>query len=145
MQTEVQETITRERLSGLFEKNRSFLSEHDTPALSEIREKAFASFVKLGFPDIKQESWRLTDLTESFARGYDYPLRPDAGANVQEVFRCNIPHLDTAIIGQLNGWYVSKDVPLMELGNGIIMGSLAQARIKYPELVEKYYGTMIVP
>jgi Fe-S cluster assembly protein SufD len=33
-----------------------------------------------------------------------------------KIFRCNIPHLDTAIIGQMNGWYVSKDVPLIRLG-----------------------------
>ena len=142
MQTAIQETITRERLTGLYEKNRGFLSKDDSAVTSEIRERAIQSFSKLGFPDTSLESWRLTDLQESFARGYDYHLQPMQETDVQKVFRCNIPHLDTAIIGQLNGWYVSKDVPLMELGNGIIMGSLAEARKKYPALIEKYYGTI---
>ena len=142
MLTNIQETITPKRLTDLFEKNRRLLFRDDTAVLSAIREKAFASFSKLGFPDTSLESWRLTDLQESFSRGYDYHLQPAAEVDVQKVFRCNIPHLDTAIIGQLNGWYVSKDVPLMELGNGIIMGSLAEARKKYPALVEKYYGTV---
>ena len=142
MQTTIQETITKERLIGLFEKNRKFLFRDDTPSLSDIRKKAFASFATLGFPDTSMEAWRFTDLQDSFARGYDYHLHPISEVDAHKVFRCNIPHLDTAVIGQLNGWYVSKDVPLMELGNGIIMGSLAEARKKYPKLVEKYYGTM---
>ncbi len=142
MQTEIKEPITQQRFINQFEKNQTFLSANDTPTLAEIREKAFTSFVKLGFPDTSMEAWRLTDLQESFARGYDYLLHPIKELDAQKVFRCNIPHLDTAIIGQLNGWYVSKDVPMMELGNGIIMGSLAEARKKYPKLIEKYYGTM---
>ncbi len=142
MQPQTKETITAERFIGLFEKNRKSLAINDTAALAGIREKAFDSFSKLGFPGTGIESWRLTNLEESFRHGYDYHLNPFEEVDAQKVFRCNIPHLDTAVIGLLNGWYVSKDVPLMELGNGIIMGSLAEARKKYPQLIEKYYGTI---
>ena len=142
MQTENKEIISKARLIDLFRKNRTFLIKNDTPVLAAKRDRAFASFEKLGFPDNSLEAWRLTDLDDSFARGYDYHLHPMKEIDIQKVFRCNIPHLDTAVIGQLNGWYVSKDVPLMELGNGIIMGSLAEARKTYPHLIEKYYGTM---
>jgi len=142
MQPEIINKITPERLVGLFEKNQALLTIHDTAALAEIRNKAFAFFMKLGFPDTSMESWRLTDLKESFERGYDYQLHPMKDVDFHKVFRCNIPYLDTAVIGQLNGWFVSKDVPLMTLGNGIIMGSLAEARKTYPQLIEKYYGTV---
>jgi Fe-S cluster assembly protein SufD len=142
MQTEINNIITLERLTDLFEKNRKLLTRNDTKALEEKRGKAFASFTKLGFPTTRMEAWRLTDLKDSLGRGYEYHLNPMKEIDVQRVFRCNIPHLDTAVIGQLNGWYVSKDVPLMKLGNGIIMGSLAEARKIYPQLIEKYYGTM---
>ncbi|MEI7724427.1 MAG: Fe-S cluster assembly protein SufD, partial [Bacteroidota bacterium] len=142
MQPENKEIITAERFIGLYEKNRPFLTANDTTALAGIREKAIESFSELGFPDTSMETWRLTDLVDSFQRGYDYHIHPMAEVDVQKVFRCNIPHLDTAVIGLLNGWYVSKDVPLMELGNGIIMGSLAEALKKYPQLIEKYYGSM---
>jgi Fe-S cluster assembly protein SufD len=142
MQPEIKEIITAERFTSLFEKNRSTLLANNTASLAEMRNRAIESFSSLGFPDTSLESWRLTDLEESFSRGYDYHLTRQENVDFQKVFRCNIPHLDTAIIGQLNGWYVSKDVPLMELGNGIIMGSLAEARKKYPQLIEKYFGTM---
>ncbi|MEI6900836.1 MAG: Fe-S cluster assembly protein SufD, partial [Bacteroidota bacterium] len=38
------------------------------------------------------------------------------------------------------GWYVSKDVPLIELGHGMILGSLAQAIQQYKALVEAHLG-----
>ena len=62
MLTNIQETITPKRLTDLFEKNRRLLFRDDTAVLSAIREKAFASFSELGFPDTSLESWRLTDL-----------------------------------------------------------------------------------
>lgn len=137
-----QKPITRERFETVYRENRSLLTAHDTPAMAAIRDRAMADFSQLGFPDTTLESWRLTDFSLSFKRGYDYHLAPLPVDDVQKVFRCNIPHLDTAVIGQLNGWHVSKDVPLMVLGNGIIMGSLAEARIQFPDLVERYYGTV---
>jgi len=133
------ELITKERMLDLFTGIQPAIVQNDSPAFSGIRKKAIEAFRQLGFPDTKTESWRHSSLKESFSLNYDYPLSPPENADIQKVFRCNIPHLDTAILGQLNGWYVSKDVPLMELGNGIIMGSLAEARKKYPQIVEKHF------
>lgn len=132
--------ITRERLLELYQQNHTQIVANDTPSVRTNREKAIASFNKLGFPDKKLEDWRNTDLSGAFGVGYDYPLRPSPEDDMQKVFRCNIPHMDTAVIGQLNGWFVSKDVPLMELGNGIIIGSLAEALKKYPQLTEPHLG-----
>jgi len=122
----------RDRLSGI--------SANDYPGLAAQRDHAIRRFDEAGFPTTKLEAWKNTDLRESLAREYKVVLHPQQEADVQKVFRCNIPHLDTAIMGQLNGSYVSKDVPLMELGNGIIMGSLVEAMKKYPALIAKHLG-----
>ena len=132
--------ITKEVMSGLYGECRKTISVNDYPALTAQRDNAIRRFEELGFPTTRLETWKNTDLKESLSREYNIVLKPRQGVDVQKVFRCNIPHLDTAIMGQLNGWYVSKDVPLMELGNGIIMGSLAEALKKYPELVEAHLG-----
>jgi len=136
----MQESITKERMIGLFEKNRGGIVINDTGLITGIRDQAMESFRKLGFPHAKMEEWRNTDLSESLKKGYDYYFFPTLETDIHKVLRCNIPHLDTAIIGQLNGWYVSKEVPLIELGNGIILGSLAEAFKRYPGIVEKHYS-----
>jgi len=136
----IKEAISKERMVDLFSSCRDVVFNEDSPTITSIREKAIASFSRIGFPTIKMEEWKNTDLKDSFSRVYNYYMQPQSNIDFQKIFRCNIPHLDTAILGLLNGWYVSKDVPLMELGNGIIMGSLSEARKKYPHLVEKHYG-----
>ncbi|MCX6245082.1 MAG: Fe-S cluster assembly protein SufD [Bacteroidetes bacterium] len=140
MISDVKEIITKERMTGLFEKNREVIVKNDPTMVTRLRDTAFESFAGLGFPTTKLEAWKNTDLKEWLGKPYDYYFEPLPGMDVQEVFRCNIPHLDTAIIGQLNGWYVSKDVPLIKLGNGMILGSLAEAFKAYPELIEKHFG-----
>jgi len=140
MQDLVKETISKERMVKLFSSFSGKIFSDDSPAISAIRGRAIESFSRIGFPTTKLEEWKNTDLTDSLNRIYDYYMIPQSEPDFQKIFRCNIPHLDTAILGLLNGWYVSKDVPLMELGNGIIMGSLSEARKKYPELVETHYG-----
>lgn len=140
MQDLIKEVISKERMLDLFSSCRETVFSDDSPGIAAIRQKAIESFTRTGFPTAKMEDWKNTDLKDSFNRVYDYYMQPRAKVDFQKVFRCNIPHLDTAILGLLNGWYVSKDVPLMELGNGIIMGSLSEARKKYPQLVEAHYG-----
>ncbi|NQV02256.1 MAG: Fe-S cluster assembly protein SufD [Bacteroidia bacterium] len=140
MEQFLNQPLTSENLVNLFHRNRELISGTDKPALAAHREKAIETFHRVGFPDKKMEDWRNTDLRESLGLSYDYPLKPSGEDDLQKVFRCNIPDLDTAVIGQLNGWFVSKDVPLMELGNGIIIGSLAEAMKKYPQLVEPHLG-----
>jgi Fe-S cluster assembly protein SufD len=138
-----QELITPERLSGLFDQQIALTAREEPESLVFLRKSSMKAFLELGFPTTDMEAWRHTDLSGTLEKPYDIPFTPPVNVDFLRTFRCNIPHLDTAIMGQLNGWTVSKDVPLMELGNGIIMGSLTEARRKYPELVEKYYGTTI--
>jgi Fe-S cluster assembly protein SufD len=140
METATLDRIDRDRMLELYRQHRELLSAHDPPRVKAVRDEAFHAFQRLGFPDRKLEEWRNTDLTGSFGRSYDYPLLPMQGMDIQKVFRCQIPHMDTAILGQLNGWFVSRDVPLMELGNGMIFGSLSEAVKKYPALVERHLG-----
>ncbi|MGE5424283.1 MAG: Fe-S cluster assembly protein SufD [Syntrophothermus sp.] len=132
--------ITAERMVGLFEQHREQIVKNDTGEITGIREKALESFKTLGIPTSKLEEWKNTDLKETLAKDYEYNFQPVLEKDQKTILRCNIPHLDTAMIGQLNGWYVSHDVPMIELGNGIILGSLAEALIRYPRLVEKHLG-----
>jgi Fe-S cluster assembly protein SufD len=134
--------ITVDRMSGLFEQNQALISAKYPASVVRIREKAFGAFRELGIPHPKLEEWKNTDLSGSLDREYEYPLQPANGKDFQKVFHCNIPHLDTAMIGQLNGWYVSKDVPLIELGNGIILGSLAEAMQRVPGIAGKYFSSL---
>lgn len=109
--------------------------------MTRYREEAWNSFLKNGFPHQKLEDWRSTSLEKALAQ--DYQLMPaieQTEVDVNQIFKCDIHHLDTHLLTLLNGNFVSEGNPLQQLEDGTIFGSFAAALRQFPDLVEKYYG-----
>ncbi len=136
------ELVLKKKLERLFWENKKQLEALDSPDMADFREKAFSLFQQQGFPDRSLEGWRNTNLSKALERDYHLYFEPDFlnKADLEKVFHCEVPHLNTLMLSQLNGWYVSKNGKLEKKEDGTIIGSLAEARRQYPELVEKYYG-----
>jgi Fe-S cluster assembly protein SufD len=134
-------TDLRDSLAGLFSEQEASLFASDTSYVAGIREKAFEDFKKLGFPAVHEEQWRGTDLSKSLLRDYEMILQPPSSTpELERIFHCTVPHFETYLVAQLNGWYVYRNSPLTELSSGVIVGSLAEAFRKYPNLVSQHYG-----
>jgi len=135
------ETDLKSTLESLYsERNLSFFTS-DSSYVAGLRKKAFDKFRKLGFPHARLEQWRGTDLSKTLATDFEFAMdAPTAEIDIESIFRCEVPHFETFLVAQLNGWYVYKNNPLTTLPNGIIMGSLAVAFEKYPELINRHYG-----
>ncbi|MFC2100410.1 Fe-S cluster assembly protein SufD [Bacteroidota bacterium] len=142
MKSENLELSLKNKFEALYEKNKEILFKNDTPVLANIREKAFDHFRSLGFPDQSLEDWRNTNLSDALTKPYHMYFEPtyDKNIDLEHIFKCEIPHFNTKKLPQLNGWYISKGIPLDELPDGVIYGSLAEAIHKYPDLIEKYYS-----
>jgi len=97
-------------------------------------------FKRLGIPTKKNEAYRYTDLMNYLKGDYSYEIDPSKlSVNLDELFRCDIPELDTHIVLILNGFYYRQNNPGI-LPEGVIICSFAEASIKYPEIVNKHYG-----
>lgn len=134
-----------DRLLEHFSTDRKLIGSFDNDRIASNRDAAFERFRKEGFPTTKVEHWRSTDLSKALSHDYSLNFEP-AGYNVDinSIFQCNVPHFQTYLIAQLNGWYVYNDSPLTTLENGVIVGSLAAAIKKYPAIFEKYYQQIAV-
>ena len=132
----------KDKMTRLFEENQSTIFRHDTPVIVERRKQAFESFRQQGFPDIKVENWRHTDLKKTLDADYHYYFDPSfrQGINLGKIFQCDIPHLQTDMISLLNGWYISENGSIKVEKNGVIVGSMAAAREKFPNIVDEHYG-----
>lgn len=122
-----------------FESDRQLIGAFDNPGMAKTRNEAFAGFSKKGFPTTRDEHWRSTDLSKALSHNYSINFEP-AGNNIDinSIFQCNVPHFQTYLVAQLNGWYVYNDSPVKVLQNGVIIGSLAAAIKVYPEIIEKH-------
>ncbi len=126
----------------LFHENREKIGKDDSPYMKELRDTALASFQQAGFPLRKEERYKYTHLEPVFddELAVDFKPRPIL-FDEADIFRCDVPLLDSNVLTILNGFYHHPgEEPLTILDNGIIYGSLKEAMIQYPGLVEKYLG-----
>ena len=142
METKTDHMPLDKKMINTFEENRELIFSNDSPALIKRREQAISTFKKLGFPGPKTENWRHTDLAKTLSEDYNYYLEPTfkPHVNLDKIFECDIPHLQTDMISQLNGWYVSKNGSMRTDDQGVVVGSLAEARAQYGDLIDEHYG-----
>jgi Fe-S cluster assembly protein SufD len=127
-----------QQFSSLYEANRVNLISETPDFYTKLRDDAIRYFNDIGFPAKKDEKYRYTFLEPIFNNGYKKNLSPNPiSFDISDIFKCDVPSLDTHIVILLNGFYYNWRKPLTTLPNGIIYGSFAAALKQYPELVEK--------
>ena len=126
----------------LFQQNREKIGRDDSPYMKELRERALASFRQDGFPLRKEERYKYTHLEPVFdgELNFDFQPRPIL-FDEAEIFRCDVPLLDSNVLTVLNGFFHSPEQEVLTtMENGIIYGSLKEAINQYPDLLEKHLG-----
>ena len=125
------------------QKSFSLLQEKDKemPAwFRDIRKNAYDIFRQEGFPVRKNENYKYTFLEPFFTENYKIPEGPsEIGIAPEDIFRCDVPELNTHLILLINGYFHGKE-KIKTLTNGVILGSLREAIKQYPLLVKKHYG-----
>ena len=124
-----------------FEIYQTDIKQNDNKKISICRDQAFNHFLKIGLPGHSLEDWKNTDLTDVYNESYNHYYHEfEKVEDIDKVFQCNVPHLNTIMLAMLNGRYVSKDEQLKVLPNGVIYGSFEAALQQYPDLVAKHYA-----
>lgn len=138
------ESVTKGNLTGelitLYRENNGLLENISGKLLNQHREHAFHDFDKLGIPTVKNENYKYTPLEKYFAGNYDVELQANPfKLDVNSIFKCDVPDLNTHVVLVMNGFYYSSD-QMDSLPQGIIICGLNEASVKYPELFDKHYS-----
>lgn len=133
---------TIDKYLELYQQNRDQIGKDAPDFLNVLRDRALASFQQTGFPQRKEESYKYTHLEPVFdgELSFDFQPRP-IYFDEADVFRCDVPMLDSTVLTVLNGFFHNPGgETLTRLDNGIIYGSLREAMVQHPALVQKYLG-----
>lgn len=131
----------REELVNLYLNNLDLITEGSAEVLNQHREEAIQYFKLLGLPTQKNEKYKYSRIEPIFAHDYEKYFAPKRITfNVDDIFRCDIPELDTHLTLVLNGFYLSKGEKITTLPSGAIVGSLAEAAKQFPNLVKDRYN-----
>lgn len=115
------------------------LRENSADVLNAPRNKAFQDFVIQGIPTRKNENYKYTNLQPQFSPEYRFIHRREpAEVDLNAVFRCDVPQLDTHLAFIFNGWYYENNQEVGQLPNGVILESLEKMAHEKPELLAKY-------
>jgi len=145
MLSEMAELETKQKvdsqLTDWYSTNRDRLMAGSSSVFNAFRPEAMEHFRLLGIPDKGNENYKYSDLKEIFKLPFNRYIEPKKIIfSVEDMFHCDIPDLDTELLMLVNGWYYNHQPDLIQLDNGIIMGSMAQAARKYPDLIQDHYA-----
>ena len=133
----------KEEFINLYLDNLDLITENSAEVLNHARQEAIENFKLLGFPGSKNEKYKYLKVEPLFRSDFEKYFAPKTiNFNIDDIFRCDIPSLDTHLALTLNGFYLNNPNRLVEIEHGVIIGSLAEAAKKYPNVVSKYYNTL---
>lgn len=128
----------------LYSQMHGMIMSHSCDVMNAPRDAAFEAFKAKGLPNRKVEEYKYTNMQEFFA--------PDLGVNINrlnipvnpyDAFKCDVPNLSTQLYFVVNDMFYDKALPKTELPEGVIIGSLAKVSKEKPELIAKYYNTIV--
>lgn len=127
-------------LAGLFREGIGQLEQGCSAIMNNCRKEAFEKFVRLGGVPHKTEDYWYTNLLPVFDKDYRVVLkyiRQDVDMN--EAFRCAVTDLVTNPVLTVNGWWFDGNVQ-PEIPEEVVICSLQEASVKYPDLFHKHYN-----
>ncbi len=125
-----------------YEKYAGEWKTSDHPAVTALRREAISYFKTHGFPNLKMEKWRSTNLESVYEEPLEiFDRHVSFDKKLSDIFLCEVHGFNTQVVSMLNGSYYSpEDQKLTVTDEGVVVGSMISAFKQYPELVEKYYG-----
>jgi Fe-S cluster assembly protein SufD len=141
MNTAIQNINPVQELSELYYKNISNPENRIPEFIQALHKTGIDDFRKQGIPGKKSERYKYTFLEPLFQKEYKQNLKPgNFNFDVEEVFKCDVPNLDTNVVLLVNGFYYKKNIAGDNLPEGIWIGSLSKAALEIPELLIGHLG-----
>lgn len=138
---EVQTFNTTEYYSRVYLQRKEEITRDSSALVNACREEALESFLESGLPAGKDEKYKYTPVNSYFTTEIPQNFNPGSfDVDLEELFRCDIPELDTYVVLVLNGRFHSPSGINSGLPDGIIIDSLLRASHRYPELFSEHYS-----
>lgn len=127
----------------LFAQCEDLVCRESSGVMNVPRAAALADFERLGFPSLRAEDYRYTDVSRAFAPDYGMNLkRVKIPVNPQDVFHCDVPNLSTSLYFVVNDSFYHQALPKAHLPEGVYIGSLKDFSDERPEVAARYYGKL---
>ncbi|MGA7161960.1 MAG: Fe-S cluster assembly protein SufD [Bacteroidota bacterium] len=116
-------------------------ASHDPSWLKSFRHSGLERFSELGFPTIKQEDWRFTNILPLTKNSfYHAPEKQTPKVNRSEVKKHIIQESSKSVLVFINGHYNKDLSDVSGLPKEIVAGSLGEYFTAHGDLIRRYLG-----
>ncbi|RJP32635.1 MAG: Fe-S cluster assembly protein SufD [Candidatus Omnitrophota bacterium] len=131
-----------ERYVADYEKIEGEIAAHEPIWLHQIRKEAISRFQELGFPTIKEEEWRHTNVTPIVKREFTLAGAAAIDSLPDTIHHVTFPDSDFTQLVFVNGFFSPRLSHLNSLQDGIRVESLAQAIACDANALEPYLSRL---
>ncbi|HWA07373.1 MAG TPA: Fe-S cluster assembly protein SufD [Ignavibacteria bacterium] len=121
-----------------FRKSEQSMNGEASSAFHQLRRQAIARFDEMGFPSVKNEDWKYTNIKQLF--DFDFTSGTVSGVTKKDADALHIKGLNENIIVLVNGIYSEKLSFIKKQNSGIIIDNFNSALKNNPELVLEHTG-----
>jgi Fe-S cluster assembly protein SufD len=107
-------------------------------AVHQIRQQALERFDKLGFPTIRHEEWKYSNVKNLVSQAFDFNAVTNFSA--KDLEEMPIPNLEGNILYFINGIYNAELSVIVSPDAELQILTFAEAAKTQPELVEQYFN-----
>ena len=124
-----------------YEKNQKTAFSDYPDFINNLHKEGIEAFKKLGIPGKKSERYKYNYVEPYFSKEFKFETKPGKfDFDIKEVFKCDVPDLETDVVLLVNGFYYYKNEVNGSLPGNIWIGSLKKAITEKPELVKQFIG-----
>lgn len=128
---------------GHYNEVKEQLFDGSSDIINEHRNKAFKDFIAQGIPTRKSEDYKYTNLNPAFTPDFNFLHQYEkSDADLNEIFRCDVPQLETYLTLTFNGWYYKGNKRDENLPEKVVIDSLESAAKKYSDIIQKHYSVI---
>ncbi len=129
----------QERIKSDFNQ---YKNQAEKGAFLELRERAFSEFEQLGFPTIKHEEWKYTNLKNIAGGSFETTCAP-AEAAKELLGKSIIKSLIANRLVFVNGAFYAELSTILEKDKDMVLSNMANARKQHTALFEKHFGKYV--
>ena len=131
-------TDLKQQLVADFQANESRLNGETKTPVHQTRREAMQNFEKLGFPTIKHEEWKYSNVNSLVKQAFDFNVKTEFGS--EELETLAIPNLEGNILYFINGIYNPSLSRIVSPENQLQILSFGQAVKEDPSLLDDYFA-----
>jgi Fe-S cluster assembly protein SufD len=140
-QQTLKQTMIEQQYIDLFQQFRNEINQNSVAGMNVVRDTAFETFSRTGFPTSSQEDYKHSNVILAFDTDLGLNLRNiPIPVDPYDAFKCDVPDLSTHLHFLINDRYYDKIQPCETLPDGVFIGSMQVFAEKYPGIFATHYA-----